>query len=117
MKTIALDDNSDIKIHNGTFVILSGIDALVQRIENKLLLYRGEHHLDTRAGTPYIQEILTRQVNTQLIESIIRESILSVDGVQSITSLRINYDKTSRKANIEFSASTIYGAISKEVIV
>lgn len=109
MKTIALTDKSDIVIENNTLKVVSGLDALIQRVENKLLLYRGEYHLDTSAGMPWMQDILTKPDNLPALEGYIIDAVSEVDGVLSVSVSLVN---EGRAVSVSMDVETTFGKTS-----
>lgn len=66
-------------------------------------------------GTPYLQEIFQKNPNLTLIEKILKEQILSVNGVDEITSFELSRDTKSRILSCKFEVNSTEGEIESEV--
>lgn len=64
--------------------ILRGADALAQRLTVRYKFFLGEWFLDTRQGIPYFRDILVKNPNLSLIQSVFRRATLLTPGVLAI---------------------------------
>ena len=99
----------DLIIDDGDLIVIDNAERVAQQIKIQLLTWAGEWFLDTRHGVPYLDYILVKNPNMELINSIFREQIMSVDDVDSVNSLEINYNAQTRTMVVEYEASTTYG--------
>lgn len=95
MSDICLDSNHDLKIESNDLVILTGLEAKVQKLTQKFKLFLGEWFLNTSKGIPYFQKIMTKQVNPSEIDAILKDVILSSEDVIELISfdLQLNSDR------------------------
>lgn len=113
----ALDSNNDIIITGTSFQLVEGASEVLQHVRTRLLFYYGEWFLDTEAGIPYLNEVFTKPTDLAKIESIFKASILSTEGIESLTEFSMEYEGGSqRKLVVSFSAETIYGQITKSEV-
>lgn len=113
----ALDSNNDLIIENGSFKLVEDAAETIQHVRSRLLFYLEEWFLDTKAGTPYFQEVFTKPANLANIESILKTRILKTPGVERLIEFSMNYEGESvRKLTVDFSAETIYGVIDQEKV-
>lgn len=113
----ALDSNNDILIKNGSFATVTDGAQVVQHVRTRLLFYLGEWFLDTRSGTPWIQEVFVKPINPSLVESIIKTRIANTPELKQITEFSMSLpDKATRKLQVSFSAETEFGTINNEEI-
>jgi hypothetical protein len=100
------------KTGTGTTInLISGINALRQKMQERLRFFFGEWALDTSAGVPYFESIFPSPINPSLIISIIDDELLKEPEINRIKGVSFEYDEKNRKMNYSFTAETIYGNI------
>jgi hypothetical protein len=109
MRDLKLDANGDVAIESGGGVVVSGRDAIAQRLRVRLRMFRGEWYLDERLGIDYFGQVLVKSPDLQVVASIIRRAILTTEGVIRLTSYAQSLDKGSRRLSVTFSAVTTTG--------
>ena len=115
MLDLALDAKKhDLIIADGDFIVIDNAERVAQQIKIQLLTWIGEWFLDTTHGVPYLDYILVKNPNLELIASIFREQIMKVDDVDFVNSLEIDYDAQARTMTVEYEASTSYGLVSRK---
>lgn len=115
MLDLALDAKKhDLIIADGDFIVIDNAERVAQQIKIQLLTWLGEWFLDTTHGVPYLDYILVKNPNLELIASIFREQIMKVDDVDYVNSLEIDYDAQTRTMTVEYEASTSYGLVSRK---
>ena len=108
----ALDSNNDLIVEGNQLRTVSDGAEVVQHVRTRLLFYREEWFLDTRAGVPYFQSIFVKPVNLPNVESIFKSTILNTPGVERLIEFAMDYDGgSSRRLKVYFSAETIFGTI------
>ncbi len=113
LKDLALTKNGDLYIGpDGDFQI---IDSVRQALQIKLRWLKGEWVFNNAMGTPYLQEIFQKNPNLTLIEKILKEQILSVNGVHEIVSFELSTDAKSRILSCKFEVNSTEGEIESEV--
>ena len=121
MSTFALDSNNDLHFNNGRLVIISGNDTdeeIAQRLKMRLKLFKGEWFLNSEHGLPYFEDILgSKNLDINIIESILREQILDVKGIKEIIETSIDYDKNDRKIIYFIKAVSINNSIITQNLV
>lgn len=118
MVDIALHANDhDILIKDGDFLLIDNAERVAQQIKVKLLTFLGEWFLDTTWGVPYLEYILVKQPNQELIKQILSEQILSVDDVKSLNALELDYQVKVRILIINYEVSTEYGLITRKEVL
>ena len=118
MVDIALHANDhDILIKDGDFLLIDNAERVAQQIKVKLLTFLGEWFLDTTWGVPYLEYILVKQPNQELIKQILSEQISSVDDVKSLNALELDYQVKIRTLIVNYEVSTEYGLISRMVVL
>lgn len=105
MRQLYIDPNTrDLVVQNFNLRLTTGnTEALAQKIEARLLLFRGEWFLDQSAGVPYVQRILGKtQVDIADVNGIFRSTILETEGVAEIVSFTTDYGNAARTYSITF---------------
>lgn len=82
----SVDNSDDLYILNGQIARVTGNDQIAQRIKTLLRTFMGEYFLDQTLGVPYFQEIFQKPANKAVFDAIIKNNILSVNGVVNIAS-------------------------------
>lgn len=106
-----LDDNHDMTFGRGMADMARDEEATAQAVKTRLYLLLGEWFLDTDAGVPYLQQIMTKPANLPLAEAIIKRTILETEGVQSMRLFNMAYDRDTRRLTIQATVTNIYGSV------
>ncbi|MGN6702929.1 MAG: hypothetical protein ACTHKB_08200 [Burkholderiaceae bacterium] len=101
----------DLAVANLDLSIIQGADRVRQNIVVKLRLFTGEWFLDTEFGTPYLTDILGKQVTLLGAIAAIKRAVLEVDDVADITAFSYNFSRPLRKLSVSFEVSTPFGLI------
>ena len=65
---------------------------------------------------PYFDEVFFKNPSTALLEDRVRTEILTVEGVESVESISIRINKTTREATIKF-VVVANGQIGQEEVI
>lgn len=119
MISLALNASNDIELDEKTGAIrmVSDGDEVCQNVRCRLLFYLGEWFLDTTVGVPYFQEIFTKPAEISLVESRLKNEILSTPGIASLDSFSTNFNAITRELRVSFSATTTYGSVSSTLFL
>jgi hypothetical protein len=105
-------DTHDIYLSSGDLAIVDGEDELVQRVKIKLLFFFGEWFLDTSLGIKYYESILKKNPDLNLVDSIIKASILDEPEMIDFIEYSSDFDISKREFSVNFIANTTYGQIT-----
>ena len=97
----------DLDVSSGARVFLSGADYIGQKIRQRLQFFLGEWWKDITLGVPWIQQVLVKNGSSEVVRSIVRNAILAVPGITSVTTCTVTFDTANRIASISFVA--VYG--------
>lgn len=111
MIDLKLDANHDLALENLDLVLVDQAEQVRQQLLIKLKLWVGEWFLDTEFGTPYLQQILGKQLTLSGAVAAMRASIMEVEGVQSLTEFNYNFDRAARTLRVQFVANTPFGLV------
>lgn len=107
--------NTDLVIENGDLAVVSGSDAIAQRIRDRLLTFSKEWFLDLSFGVPYYDNILVKNPRLDVVNAILKTQILkSQEG--SFVSFLVNLDQ-SRNLTVEYELDTTFGVITDMVAI
>lgn len=107
----------DLVIKDGDLLLIDNAERVAQQIKVKLLTLLGEWFLDTTWGVPYLEYILIKQPNPELIRQILSEQISSVDDVKNLSSLELDYQVEFRILTVEYEVSTEYGLVTRKEVL
>lgn len=109
---IKLDDDNNYVFENNRVPIIDGADYVRQKLQTKLRLFLGEWFLDLNVGVPYFQDILKKQVSTNVIASIFKDVILETPGVIELQEFVLDYDNIARDLKLDFTVRSETGSIT-----
>lgn len=113
MKGSALNSNNDLIIENGQIKLVDKAAEVAQHVRTRLQLFLGECFFDVNTGIPYFQSILTKPVNLDNIESILKQTILETDDVLRLETFEMQFSDTEeRKLVVNSNVETVYGIIN-----
>ena len=116
---IAMDINTnDIVLNEDDDIfMIDNAERVAQQIVITLRFWYAEWFLDTTDGTPYLEYILVKNPNMHHIRQILMERIQSVEGVVSVQSMDIDFNRYERSLHVGYSANTDYGLLTDRVIL
>lgn len=87
----------------------SGGVGIKQLIAIAIRLYLAEWFLDQDEGMPWFQEILGEKYDEGLLRKRLAERILGVPGVNTITSLVVAFDPSTRAVSVTYDVLSVFG--------
>lgn len=111
MSDLRLTGAQDLDLAGDRASLVTGADAVAQKIGVRLRLFRGEWFLDERVGVPYYEQVLVKNPNLVAIRSLFRRAIATTPGVEEVTSLDLTVDTAQRRAEVSFRARANDGEI------
>ncbi len=111
MTDIKLDDNNDIAIENNDIVLITAVDEVRQRLLENLRTFKGEWFLDLELGIPYYQDILKKNIDLNVIETILKDAILDSPGVLELLDFSLDLDDSTRQLDVNFTVRASEGEI------
>jgi hypothetical protein len=113
MSNIALDytgQTGDLDLTGHRLNLTTGEEAIEQNLRIRLRFFLEEWFLDTRLGIPYFREVLIKNPNMLLVQSIFRNAILTTTGISTVNTLTSELDKSTRSLSLYFTATMDTGA-------
>lgn len=108
----ALAADGDLDLSSGDLRMTTGVEAIAQGIQVRLLAFRGEWFLDLDDGVPYFETILGQKFNEAVARDTFRAAIAAAPGVIQVTALALSFDGPTRTLSLSFEALTDLGAIA-----
>lgn len=109
-----LDADGDLDV--GTdLAFAAGLDAVAQGVRIILLTFKGEWFLDLDHGVPYMQELLGYRFSPLKTQQAFRAAILTVPGVEEISSIEVSLSPATRALRVVWSVRTRFGDTPEEV--
>lgn len=107
--TLALTALGELEI---PYRIITGTEAIAQRLWIRLNFFRAEWFLNRLEGVPYYSAILGQKPIKNVVEPIFRQVILDTPGISDIVSLTfLPSDKAKRQYALDFAAKAETGDI------
>lgn len=75
-------------------------ESIVQAVTIRLRWFANEWRLGQGLGFPYFEDVLVKNPNIVKIKYLLRDEIMSVDGVTGVEQIDIDVDKKTRQAHI-----------------
>lgn len=113
MIDLKLDATGDLELSAAGDI--SATNSIVQAVRIRLLWFFGEWRLMPSLGFPYFENLLVKNPNESKLRHLIRETVMSVDGVTDVSEILFNIDKKSRRASVEITFNTDEDSFREEV--
>ncbi len=81
---------------DGSLAVVNDAEAVGQHLRQRLMTFQGEWFLDTTAGVPWLSDILGKQYNPAVAESVVKAEILRTEGVTSIEAFSVGFNRATR---------------------
>lgn len=110
---VALAADGDILIDENGLHFVSGKPALVQAVQFRLRLFRGEWALNQDIGVPYFEELIGDASKQAGVEDRARAAfgaaILDVPGILTILQLDVKINRQTRAMTVTWRAKCAFG--------
>lgn len=113
MLDIKLDSTGDIEV--SALGDISVTKSIRQAILVRLRWIYSEWRLGPEFGFPWFDEVFVKNPNTTKIRQLIRNEILSVDGVLNAEVTKVTFDKQNRAITFAYNCTTSYETFQEEV--
>ena len=97
----------DFRIIAGRLQLVSGPDAVVERLRVRLHAYLGEWFLDRRFGLPWYDGDMLGASNSRLLSPLIRREILKDPEVEAVLAFAVS--QSGRQLSIQAMVRTTHG--------
>ncbi|MEC5289369.1 MULTISPECIES: hypothetical protein [unclassified Aurantimonas] len=94
---------------DGHLDLVYDAEAIGQHARQRTMTFSGEWFIDTTCGVPWLEQILGRQFDAALAESVIKKELVETDGVTGIEAFSLSYSRTVRGINVtRATLATVY---------
>lgn len=108
---ILVENTNNLEISNFDLQITTdNLTYVSQKLRIRLSFFKGEWYLNMEFGLPYYDDILKKAPNLDNIEAIIKEQILDLPEIESITSFSMTLN-TNRTLTVTFAAVLVTNEI------
>lgn len=101
----------DLIVTSGDLVMVKDVQAIAQEVDIRLQFLLREWFLDVTIGVPFLQVIIVKAPNLAAVRTVLRDEILRCVGIKSITKLDLDFDRSTRKLTVTWSATTDLGEL------
>ena len=112
---------SDVRFTNGTLPdytsLVTGVEAVVQRVRFRVLLHEGEWFADPRKGLPWKTWLATKPPPVQIIHAAVKRRIASTPGVERILRSVASLDRETRTVSIVIEAEIARSVVELEYVL
>ena len=108
MITIEEDEKGIVIDDNGNIALLSGIEALAQDVQTRILFNQGENPFDLNEGINYQDDVLGKFGGNEYIKNIYTQRIGESDEITSVQNVILSRGEAG-VLNISADIDTIYG--------
>lgn len=109
-------DTRDLAFVDGDIGLVRREELVQQRLIVKHLTIQGTWDFDLSFGSPYQDVVFKKAPDLAQIQGMITELVVSTPNVLEIDSLDIEYDRTQRRAKIDYIAHTPFERNVRNVI-
>jgi hypothetical protein len=110
---LMLDESTwDLATGDTDLLLVDGRDAIGQHLAQRLKTFLGEWFLDLRIGVPYFQQVMVKNPDPLVLDSVFKSEIINTPGVTELLSFDLKIDAGSRLLQLSFSAATDDGVIT-----
>ena len=110
-------NNNDLILQDGDLLLIDNAERCAQQILISLQFWYGEWFLNTSEGVPYLEYILIKNPNIAHVRQVLTEAIEQVEGVQSVDSMTIDFDRQGRRLAVDYAVTTNYGLITRKEVL
>ena len=109
--------SGDIELEGNDFVLTTGTEAIEQHLSQRLKTFLEEWFLDKRIGIAYLQQILKKNPDFVVVDSILKKEIITTPGVLELTTFILDLNESTRVLTLTFSARTSDGVINFSEVI
>ena len=99
------------------FVVQDGLQAVRQRVVQRLRFAAGEWFLDAEAGIPFIDALPARPDGDVLTAQLIASEVFRIEDVTAVTVERADLDQATRRLHLEITVETVDGVVTIAEVV
>jgi len=112
MTQIRMTEDGDADITNNQLSLTqhNSDEEISYRLVQRLKFFFGEWFLDNSEGVPWIQIIFEKSTSPDIIEGILKDTIIGTEGVKTLDRWEpLQFDRATRDVQVVFDVTTING--------
>lgn len=109
--------SGDLELSAGNLQIISGSDSIAQDLKVRMQFFQGECFLDLTAGIPYFQDVLIKNPDANVLQSVFRRALLDTPGVSEVLALDLTLDRTGRRLSVAWRVASDFGELEGSATV
>lgn len=113
MIDLKLDAEGDLELSAAGDITTT--DSIVQAVRIRLLWFFQEWRLGPDMGFPYFEHLFVKNPNEAKLRHLIRETVMSVEGVTDVLEISFSIDRKTRQAVITVIFTTDEDTFREEV--
>jgi hypothetical protein len=86
-------------------------DAVGQHLSQRLKTFAGEWFLDLRLGVPYFSQVLVKNPDPVVLDSVFKSEIIHTPGIVELRQFDLRLDAGTRQLQLSFTAVADSGAV------
>lgn len=106
-----------IEFANNTLTVITGAEALRQRLNNRMLLWLGEWFLTPLEGIDWLDILESKPVDLPEVDRRLRGELLEDPAVVKIVEYESSFDRTIRKLTVSWAVTGDLGLVRGEIAV
>jgi hypothetical protein len=107
-------DTHDLLFKSGDMALIDNAERVAQQVKVELLTWLGEWFLDTTRGMPYLERILIKNPNLEIVRQIFSSKIAQAPDVVKVEKLTLTANAKTRVLTVTYVARTEYGLITEK---
>jgi len=109
---LLLDDTSwDLATDATDLLLVNQADAIRQHLAQRLKAFMGEWFLDLRVGVPYLQQVMVKNPDPLVLDTVFKAEIINTPGIVELIEFDLRIDASTRELQLAFKALVDTGAI------
>ncbi len=115
LTAIKIENNDIVFDGSGRLELISGLDAIKQKVERRLTTMQSEYKFDITMGLNW--EDIFDTYNEELIKLAVIDCIRQVSEVTDIQDITTEFDRKNRKVTLSAKVITNYGNTTVEAVL
>ncbi len=109
---LLLDDTSwDLSTDATDLLLVDQADGIRQHLAQRLKTFMGEWFLDLRVGVPYLQQVMVKNPDPVILDSVFKAEIINTPGIVELLEFDLAINAGTRELKLFFKAVADTGAV------
>ena len=109
--------DEELEFANNALTIISGEEALRQRLNNRMQLWAGEWFLEPTVGIDWLDILEAKPPDLVQTEKAIRDELLDEPAVTAVTELTLDFTRPGRRLTITWAVTADLGLVRGEAAI